>query len=312
MEDRLPSRFRSQTVSSPSQPFTPPAGLARDVFGHRFQNPLLLAAGTAGFGREVAGVIDLDRLGGIVTKAVSPSPREGNAAPRVADFAGGMLNSVGLANPGLDRVRAVELPWLERHRGRAQVLVNVVGDTCEDYALVVAGLEGVAGIAALELNLSCPNTRRGGVEFGSDSASLTEVVSRCRAQTRRALIAKLSPVLPDIAAMAVVARDAGADGVSLVNTMPGYLADESGRARLGNGYGGVSGPFLLPVGVLATRKVVERTGGLPVIGVGGIRTADDARQYLRAGAVLVAVGTAALADPRVPERIVRALEVDGM
>ena len=288
-----------------------PRDLSVDVFGSRFQNPILLAAGTAGFGREVDGVIDLDRVGGIVTKAVSPEPRQGNPPPRVAEFAGGMLNSVGLANPGLTEVRAKDLPWLFRRLTVTRILVNVVGDTAEEYAAVVAGLEEVAGITAYELNLSCPNAKAGGLEFGADAASVADVVGRCRRATRRPLIAKLSPILPDIAAMAVAARDAGADGVTLVNTLPGYLTDASGRPRLGNGNGGVSGPALLPVGVLATRRVKERTGSLPVIGVGGVRTADDARQYLRAGAVLVGIGTAALADPRVPERVIRDLEASG-
>ena len=160
--------------------------LSRTVFGRQFQNPLLLAAGTAGFGRELAGVMDLDRLGGIVTKAVSLAPRAGNRAPRVAEFRGGMLNSVGLANPGLERVRAEYLPWLAAHVRRAQMLVNVVGFTVEEYAEVVAGLDGVAGIAAFELNLSCPNTSAGGIEFGADPECVQRIVSACRARTRLA------------------------------------------------------------------------------------------------------------------------------
>jgi dihydroorotate dehydrogenase (NAD+) catalytic subunit len=286
----------------------PRPDLSVEVFGTRFQNPILLASGTAGFGREVAGVIDLHRLGGIVTKAVSQAPRPGNRAPRVAEFAGGMLNSVGLANPGLDEVRATELPWLVQHVGAARVLVNVVGDTGAEYEAVVTGLEQVPGITALEINLSCPNSKAGGLEFGADAQGILEVLGRCRKATRRPLIAKLSPALPDIAAMAIVARDAGADGISLVNTLPGYLGDRAGQPRLGNGNGGVSGPALLPIGVLAVRRVMERTGGIPIVGVGGVRTAADAQQYLASGAVLVAIGTAALADPRVPERVIRDLE----
>jgi dihydroorotate dehydrogenase (NAD+) catalytic subunit len=284
-----------------------PERLSREVFGAQFQNPVLLAAGTAGFGRELEGVIDLESLGGLVTKAVSRDPRHGNSAPRVAEFAGGMLNAIGLANPGLDQVLAEELPWLASRFSRARVIVNVVGFTEDEYVQVVQGLEQASGITALELNLSCPNTLRGGIEFGADCPSVSRIVARCRAVTDRPLIAKLSPALPDIAGMALVARDAGADGVSLVNTLPGLLYDDAGRTRLGNGNGGVSGPALLPIGVLATRRVREQTPDLPIIGVGGIRTAADVRQYLRAGASLVAIGTAALADPRVPERIVRDL-----
>lgn len=283
------------------------ARLARTVFGTEFQNPVLLAAGTAGFGREVAGVIDLERLGGIVCKAVSPLPRAGNKAPRVAEFPFGMLNSIGLANPGLAAVQQEQLPWMTANLKRARLLVNVVGFEIEDFAEVIGGLDQFDGITAFEINLSCPNTSAGGLEFGADPASVTQVISAARKRTRKALVAKLSPALPDIAGMALVARDAGADGVTVVNTLPGYLA-EGGAPRLGNGFGGVSGPALLPIGVLATRRIMDRSGGMTVIGVGGIRSAEDARQYLDAGASLVAIGTAALADPRLPERVVRDLE----
>jgi dihydroorotate dehydrogenase (NAD+) catalytic subunit len=271
------------------------------VLGVTFQNPVLLAAGTAGFGHELERVIDLDALGGFITKAVTPEARRGHPAPRVAEFPGGMLNAVGLANPGLEAVAQHDLPRIAGRLSKAQILVNVAGAAVADYVHVVEGLAAVDGIAALEINASCPNTAAGGLEFGADAAALADLVRRCRAATTRPLVVKLSPVLPDIPAMAHVARDHGADAVSVVNTIPGML-----HRRLGNGFGGVSGPALLPIGVLATRRIVERVG-IPVIGVGGIRTADDARQYLTAGASLVAIGTAALADPRTPERIVREL-----
>lgn len=274
----------------------------KTLWGSSFQNPVLLAAGTAGFGREVDGVVSLDRLGGIVTKAVTPEPRRGHPGPRVAEFRGGMLNAVGLANPGLDAVAAHDLPWLIGRLERARVLVNVAGAKVEDYVTVLERLNGQEGVTAFEINASCPNTSAGGLEFGADDASLANLVRRCRSATSRPLVIKLSPVLPDIARAAQAARDAGADGLSLVNTMPGTLA-----GRLGNGFGGMSGPALLPIGVLAVRKVRERVE-LPIIGVGGIRTTRDAREYLSAGADLVAVGTAALADPRVPERIARGLQ----
>ena len=285
--------------------------LERELFGQRFQNPLLLAAGTAGFGRELDGVLRLDRLGGIITKAVSLQPRHGNAPPRVAEFTGGMLNSIGLANPGVESVRREALPWLSTHLTRAHVLVNVVGFTVDEYAEVVRRLDGSSTIAAFELNLSCPNTSAGGIEFGADSGCVQRIVAACRRCTTLPLVAKLSPLLPDIGGMAVVARDAGADAVSAVNTIPGILYGNTGGARLGHGSGGVSGPPLLPVGVLAVSRILDRTGGIPVIGVGGVRSAEDVRQYLRAGASLVAMGTGALADPRLPERIVRDLEGGG-
>jgi dihydroorotate dehydrogenase (NAD+) catalytic subunit len=285
--------------------------LSRDLFGRRFQNPLLLAAGTAGFGRELHGVLDLDRLGGIVTKAVSVEPRHGNPPPRVAEFHGGMLNSVGLANPGLERVASDHLPWLVGYLRRAHILVNVVGFTIEEYGEVVRRLDGVTGLAGFELNLSCPNTSAGGIEFGADAGCVQRIVSTCRARTRLPLIAKLSPILPDIGGIAVAARDAGADAVTAVNTLPGMLWDPDGRARLGQGNGGISGPALLPLGILAVARILDRTGGMPVIGVGGVRSAEDVRQYLRAGASLVALGTGAMADPRLSERIVRDLEMHG-
>ena len=274
------------------------------LFDTTFQNPVLLASGIAGFGHEVRGVIDLDALGGIVTKAVTPEPRQGHRAPRVAEFAGGMLNAVGLANPGLEAVRERELPWLATHLRRARVLVNVAGATVDDYARVIASLTSLAVITAFEVNASCPNTSAGGLEFGATAEGLRELVGRCRAATPKPIAVKLSPVLPDIAGMAKVAQQEGAAAVTLVNTIPGTL-----HARLGNGAGGLSGPALLPIGVLATRKVREAVD-IPIIGVGGIRTAGDAREYLAAGASLVAIGTAALADPRVPERIAEELSRD--
>ena len=282
--------------------------LSRELFGRRFQNPILLAAGTAGFGQELNGIVDLDRLGGIITKAVSREPRSGNAAPRVAEFTGGMLNSVGLANPGMIRVRDEYLPWLSSRLNHTHIIINIVGFAAEEYAEVVSELDGSRGITAFELNLSCPNTHAGGIEFGADSASVHRIVSQCRARTRLPLIAKLSPVLPDIAGIAVTARDAGADGISAVNTMPGLLFSGDRGTRLGNGNGGVSGPALLPIGVLAVSRIAERIGDTPIIGTGGVRSAEDARQYLKAGASLVAIGTAGLADPRLPQRIVADLE----
>lgn len=274
---------------------------AVSLFGATFQNPVLLASGTAGFGREIAGVIDLDALGGIVTKAVTPEPRRGHPGPRVAEFRGGMLNAVGLANPGVEAVAAHDLPWLARHLRHARVIVNVAGAAVDDYVRVITRLTPMDAVTAFELNASCPNTAAGGIEFGAEPGPLGDLVARCRAATTRPLVVKLSPALPDVPVLARVARDAGADAVTLVNTMPGAL-----DGRLGSASGGVSGPALLPVGVLATRRVVQQVG-IPVIGVGGIRTVADARAYLDAGATLVAVGTAALADPRVPGRVARGL-----
>ena len=284
-----------------------PRALVTEAAGLHFQNPLLLAAGTAAYGRELREVMTLNELGGLVTKAVSLEPRAGASAPRVADFDGGMINAVGLANPGADDVRALHLPWLAGEMRDARVLVNVVGRVVEDFGEVVTRLDDAAGFDAYELNVSCPNTRAGGMEFGADPVALAAVVTRARSATRRPLFVKLSPTVPDIGSIAACAVDAGADGITVVNTIPGLVIDSSTRRPvLGFGAGGVSGPGLRPVGVLATWKVHQAVR-VPVIGVGGISTADHVLEYLIAGASLVAVGTAALADPGAPGRIVRDL-----
>jgi len=282
--------------------------LAVDVAGIHFQNPVLLASGTAAYGREIAGVIDLEALGGIVTKAVSPLPRNGAPPLRVVDTAGGMLNAIGLANPGVAAVRAHDLPWLAANLSRARVIVNVVGDTVDDYATVVTELANTEGIDGFELNVSCPNTKAGGLEFGADPCALADVVRGVRAATRVPLFVKLSPALADIAGAAKIAVDAGADAITVVNTLPGLVIDvERRRPALGFGTGGLSGAALLPVGVRAT-WMVRRAVEVPIMGVGGISSGTDAVQYLLAGASLVAMGTAALRDPRAPQRVVRELE----
>ena len=284
------------------------------VAGLTFQNPIVLASGTAGYGEEVADLMDLERLGGLTTKAISVEPRQGNPAPRVAELDEGMINSVGLANPGLERVKAVHVPWLASHLPRTRKLANVVGNSIDDYARVVEELDAHAGeapsvaIDAFELNVSCPNVKAGGLEFGADPTALRSLVGRARAATSRPIFVKLSPTLPDIGRAALNAVDSGADGLTLVNTLPGLLIDvERRRPVLGFGSGGVSGPGLLPVGVLATWRV-SRAVKAPIIGVGGVAKAEHALQYIMAGASLVGIGTAAMQDPRVPYRIVRDLE----
>lgn len=282
--------------------------LSVDAAGIAFQNPVLLAAGTAAYGRELNGAIDVDALGGLVTKAVSVEPRKGNPAPRVAEFEGGMINAVGLANPGLDEVRAVELPWLAEHVSRARVLVNVVGNSVDDFVAVVSGVHEHPVVSGVELNVSCPNVKAGGLEFGADPAALTALVSGVRRVTRKPVFVKLSPTLTDIGATARIAVDAGADGITVINTIPGLVIDVDARKpRIGFGTGGVSGPGLLPVGVLATWRV-RNAVQVPIIGVGGIGSAHDALQYILAGASLVAIGTAAMREPRLPERIVAELD----
>ena len=278
--------------------------LEQSLFGVTFANPVLLAGGTAGYGRELDGVIDLDRMGGLVTKAVTPEPRAGNPPLRTAEYGAGMLNSIGLANVGLDRFRAEKLPWLAERLASARVLVNVAGATVEDYVAVVDGLDGEAGFLGYELNVSCPNVKEGGAVFCSRDDLLRQVVSAVRERTERPLVVKLAPNLPDIAGTAAVAVDAGADGLTLINTFPGLLFHlETRAAVLGAGTGGVSGPAILPMGVHAVWQAA-RSLNVPIIGVGGIRSGADAVQYLLAGASLVAVGTASFADPRAGQRVV--------
>lgn len=282
--------------------------LEQSLFGTTFQNPVLLAAGTCGFGREVDGVLDLEALGGMVTKSVTLEPRRGNAPPRVAEFGAGMLNSIGLANPGVDAVRERKLPWLRERLSAARVLVSVAGHTAEEFFTIVERLDEAEGFLGYELNLSCPNdARREGVAFALDPEATARVVGGTRRRTARPLLAKLAPNDPDPPATARAAEEAGADGLTLVNTVPGLVLDpDTGRPVLGAGGGGVSGPALRPVGVRAVKLVREATG-LPLVGVGGIATAGDALQYLRAGASLVQVGTASFADPRAAGRIVKGL-----
>jgi dihydroorotate dehydrogenase (NAD+) catalytic subunit len=219
-----------------------------------------------------------------------------------------MINAVGLANPGVEEVRDEHLPWLVENIRSARVLVNVVGNRVEEFAAVVSLLDDSAAVTGYELNVSCPNVKAGGMEFGADSASLSDVVARARAATKKPIFVKLSPTLQDIGRSARTAADAGADGISVVNTLPGLVIDvEARRPVLGFGSGGVSGPGLMPVGVLATRNV-SKAVQLPVIGVGGISRATDIVQYVIAGASLVAVGTAAMQEPRLPEKLVDNLE----
>ncbi len=283
--------------------------MATQVAGLNFRNPIVLASGTAGYGLEIDEVVDLETVGGLSTKAVSVAPRHGAPPLRVSEFAGGMINAIGLANPGLEVVREEALPWLVRRGAGMRVFVNVVGNSVEDFETVVRGLDATAGVDAFELNVSCPNVKSGGLEFGADPVALAALVQAVRRVTSRPLFVKLSPTLgAGIVEAARIAVDGGANGLTLVNTMPGLVIDpEVRRPRIGFGTGGISGPALLPIGLLATWRVSRALPGVPIIGLGGVSTAADAVQYLLAGASLVGVGTAALRDPRAPARIVRGL-----
>ncbi len=277
--------------------------------GITFRNSIVLASGTAGYGHELAEVTDLDAIGGLSSKAVSVAPRKGAPPLRVGEFAGGMINAVGLANPGMHEVRARHLDYMTQQHAGTRVIVNVIGFAIEEFAQVIEHLDDLPGHVAYELNVSCPNTKAGGLEFGADPEALRTVVASARAATRRPLFVKLSPALgTGLVAAAQTAVDAGADALTLVNTMPGLVVDTETRGtRLGFGSGGVSGPALLPIGVLATWRVSRALPTVTICGLGGVSTAQDAVQYVMAGATLVGVGTASLRDPRAPERIVRDL-----
>lgn len=282
--------------------------VAQDLLGTTFQNPVLLASGTCGYGRELDEMMDLDTLGGLVIKAVTLEPRQGNAAPRVAEFHAGMLNSIGLANAGADDVARDKLPWLARRLSRARVLVNVAGGAPEEYARIIEKLEDAPGFVAWELNVSCPNVHEGGALFGTREDLLGRAVAAARAVTRRPLVVKLAPNVPDIGRMAQVAVEHGADALTLINTFPGLLFDvRTRRPVLGNRTGGVSGPAILPMGVHAVWQARQRVS-VPLIGVGGIRSAEDAVQYFLAGASLVQIGTASFADPRAALRVLSGLK----
>jgi len=282
--------------------------LSQTLFGATFQNPVLLAAGTCGFGEELEDALDLPSLGGIVTKSVTLEPRGGNAPPRVVEVGNAMLNSVGLANPGLERVCSEKLPWMSEHLSGIQVFVSVAGHISDEYWRIVEGLESVGGFLGYELNLSCPNdTRLGGLPFALDPEALRGVVEGARRLTDRPLLVKLAPNVPDIGPVAEAAEEAGADGLTLVNTMPGLVIDiESRSAALGAGSGGLSGPALRAVGVHAVHRARASTS-IPLLGVGGITEVGDALQYLLAGASLVQVGTATFADPRTAQRVAKGI-----
>lgn len=274
------------------------ADLTQTVFGVGWQSPVLLASGTCGYGEEYAELIPLDQIGGLVTKAVSLEPRQGNPPHRVAETPGGMINAIGLQNVGLSAFIRDKLPWLAANLTRSRVLINVVGHTERDFVEVVSGLDDQPGFLGFEINVSCPNVKDGTL-FGADPEALAMLVAALRSETERPLVVKLTPNVPDIGLYARICEENGADGLSAINTFPGMLIDvDRRRPVIGNVSGGVSGPAILPMGVYLTWRARQATS-LPIIGIGGIRSGDDALQYILAGATLVQVGTALFVDPQV-------------
>ena len=277
-----------------------------EIAGVALPNPILAASGTFGYGVELEDIVNLKKLGAVVTKGLSLQPMAGNPSPRLFETSAGMLNSVGLQNIGAAAFVRTRLPRL-RQIG-ARVITNVFGYTVEDYLEAIAVLNEGEGIAAYELNVSCPNTQRGGMIFGSDPRLLAEVVERVKRTARRPVIVKLTPNVTSIAEMARVAEAAGADALTLVNTFLGMAIDpRTRRPRFANVVAGLSGPAIKP---LAVRMVWEayQAVKIPLIGAGGIATGEDAVEFLLAGATAVEVGTASYADPRATERLAKGLE----
>jgi dihydroorotate dehydrogenase (NAD+) catalytic subunit len=273
----------------------------------RLRNPILAASGTFGYGVEFAHLVDLNRLGGLVVKGLSREPMEGAPAPRLCETPSGMLNAVGLQNIGVRAFVAEKLPVLRKYD--TPVIANVFGYSVEDYVEVIRVLEDADGLAAYELNISCPNVKKGGIQFGGDPASVAEVVGAARkAAVKVPLWVKLSPMVADIGLIARAAEGAGANALTVANTYPAMAIDPwTGKSCLGNQTGGLSGPSIKPITLRLVWETVKAVKS-PIIGVGGIETVEDVLQYLAVGATAVQVGTASFTDPRASQRLVEDLE----
>ena len=274
--------------------------------GIRLDNPIIPASGTFGYGHEFAQLYDINILGTFSFKGTTRQPRFSNPSPRIAEYAGGLLNAVGLQNPGVDAVIAEELPRL-RQVFHKPVMANVSGFSVEEYAETCALLAAQEQVGWLEVNISCPNVHGGGAAFGADSKAAAEVTRAVRAVTDKPLILKLSPTAADIAAVARACQDAGADGVSLINTLPGMRIDLKRRAPLlANGTGGMSGPAMLPLAVRMVYQVYQAVE-IPIVGMGGVSRAEDVLELMLAGATAVGVGAANLVEPYACRNIIETL-----
>lgn len=279
--------------------------LAVEICGVHLKNPVMTASGTFGYGLEFSELVDLNRLGGIVVKGVSLKPDAGNPPPRIVETASGMLNAIGLENIGIESFIQDKLPWLAIYD--TPVFVNIYAQTVEEYAGLAARIDDVEQIAGIEVNISCPNVRAGGVVFGVDPEAAGRVVEAVRRSTKKPVIVKLSPNVSDISAMAERAEEAGADAISLINTITAMAIDiHTRRPRLGNITGGLSGPAIKPV---ALRMVWQAAGAvsIPVVGIGGIMSSEDVLEFMIAGATAVQIGTANFVNPRVSMEIIDGL-----
>ena len=272
-----------------------------NLLGITFRNPVLTASGTFGYGVEFASLVDLNSIGGIVVKGLSRQPIAGNPAPRLWEATSGMINSVGLQNVGVQKFIAEKLPRLREFS--TPVVANVFGYSTEDYLETIRILNDAEGVAAYELNVSCPNTRHGGLAFGVDEPALADLVGQAKNASARPLLVKLSPNVTSIEPFARIAEAQGADAISLVNTFVGLALDARSRnPRIGAGYGGLSGPAIKPIALRMVHQAA-RAVRIPVIGIGGIACGEDAAEFMIAGASLVQVGTATFWDPAAPARI---------
>jgi dihydroorotate dehydrogenase (NAD+) catalytic subunit len=270
--------------------------------GLKLANPVMTASGTFGYGLEFAPYLDLARIGGVVVKGLSPKPRPGNPGPRIVETPCGMLNAIGLQNVGVDAFIEEKLPKLRKIKTR--VIANIFGESVADYVTVAQKLDEARGVHAIEINISCPNVKKGGMSFGVNPKEAARVVRAVRRATTLPLITKLSPVVADIAEMARAVEDAGSDAISLINTIPGMVIDIEKRTPvIARGIGGLSGPAIRPIAVRMVNEVYNAVS-VPVVGIGGIMEAADAIQFMIAGAAAVQVGTASFVDPAAAEKVV--------
>ncbi len=269
-------------------------------------SPIWTASGTFGYAKEFDSYLDLKTLGAVVTKGISPKPRGGNPLPRICETASGMINSIGLENVGVEGFRQKKLPFL-RQSG-TQVIVNFFGETVDEYVACGAALDEMDGVSALEMNVSCPNVKKGGVEFGTEPSVLRDLVKACRAQIKKPLIVKLTPNTTDIVAIARAAMEGGADGLSIINTISAMAIDARRRKpRIATVFGGLSGPAIKPVALRMCYQVHRALPDAPISGIGGIQTGEDVVEFLLAGATTVQVGTQSFVEPSAAERITREL-----